>query len=250
MPGQENQGFKVTYGGKLAVWSNTTHFPQGHDGNPSHPYIDFKNGASIDYIFAENFNEEGMEINIPASTCNPGFKRSKNEVEPDPDPIPEADIRIIAEDLSATESSDFDFNDVVFDVTFTSNTTATITLQAAGGTLPLYVANMEVHQLFEVATNVMVNTVRDASKSKGAQWATKEPVSFDISGIDKTKNGKDILIQVKKGDTLHTLNANTGEPAAKIGVKPTFVWCDEYEAIETRYPMFKDWVQNRDVIWY
>lgn len=250
MPGQENQGFKVTYGGKLAVWSETTHFPQGHDGNPSHPYIDFKNGASIDYIFAENFNKEGMEINIPASTCNPGFKRSKSEADPDPDPDPVAEIRIIAEDLSATESSDFDFNDVVFDVTFTSNTTATITLQAAGGTLPLYVANREVHQLFEVATNVMVNTVRDASKSKGAQWATKDPVSFDISGIDKNQNGKDILIQVKKGDTLHTLNAHTGEPAAKIGVKPTFIWCDEYEAIETRYPLFKDWVQNKDVIWY
>lgn len=241
MPGQENQGFKVTYGGKLAVFSNTTHFPQGHDGNPSHPYIDFKNGASIDYIFAEGFNEKGMNINIPASTCNPGFKSSTNDPDPDPDPDPEADVRIIAEDLSASESSDFDFNDVVFDVTFTSNTTATITLRAAGGTLPLYVDGREVHQLFKVNQTDMVNT---------NHGVTRDPVSFDISGIDRTKNGKDIMIQVKKGDTLYTLNANAGEPAAKIAVKPTFVWCDEFEAIESRYPKFKDWVQNRDVIWY
>ena len=135
-------------------------------------------------------------------------------------------------------------------MTFTSNTTATITLQAAGGTLPLYVANREVHQLFEVATNVMVNTVRDASKSQGAQWASKDPVSFDISGIDMSQNGKDIQIKVQKGGVWYTLEAQEGVPAAKIAVKPTFTWCDEFEAIETRYPKFKDWVQNKDVIWY
>ena len=163
-------------------------------------------------------------------------------------PVPT--VRVIAEDLSAAESSDFDFNDVVFDVTYTSETTATITLQAAGGTLPLTVADREVHQLFKVATNVMVNTVRDASKSQGAQWASKDPVSFDISGIDMSQNGKDIQIKVQKGGVWYTLEAQEGVPAAKIAVKPTFTWCDEFEAIETRYPKFKDWVQNKDVIWY
>ena len=163
-------------------------------------------------------------------------------------PVPT--IRVIAEDLSAAESSDFDFNDVVFDVTYTSETTATITLQAAGGTLPLTVADREVHQLFNVTTNVMVNTVRDASKSQGAQWASKDPVSFDISGIDMSQNGKDIQIKVQKGGVWYTLEAQEGVPAAKIAVKPTFTWCDEFEAIETRYPKFKDWVQNKDVIWY
>ena len=50
---------------------------------------------------------------------------------------PVDNIRIIAEDLHATAGSDFDFNDVVFDVHFTSTTTATVTIIAAGGTLPL-----------------------------------------------------------------------------------------------------------------
>lgn len=239
--GAENQGYEVTYGNNLYVYTEN-HFGNGYSGQ--YPYIDFKGNAKI---FAPGFEDGKPAITIQPSRCCMGF--SGSNVTPAPEPTPT--IRIIAEDLSASESSDFDFNDVVFDVTFNSNTTATITLQAAGGTLPLYVAGQEVHQLFGVATDVMVNTVRDASKSRGAKWATKDPVSFDISGIDRdTYNGRDILIQVKKGDELHTLNANTGIPAAKIGVKPTFVWCDEYEAIESRYPKFKEWVQNKEVVWY
>ena len=239
--GAENQGYEVTYGNNLYVYTEN-HFGNGYSGQ--YPYIDFKGNAKI---FAPGFEDGKPAITILPSPCCMGF--SGSNVTPQPEPTPT--IRIIAEDLSASESSDFDFNDVVFDVTFNSNTTATITLQAAGGTLPLYVAGQEVHQLFGVATDVMVNTVRDASKSRGAKWATKDPVSFDISGIDRdTYNGRDILIQVKKGDELHTLNANTGIPAAKIGVKPTFVWCDEYEAIESRYPKFKEWVQNKEVVWY
>jgi hypothetical protein len=239
--GAENQGYEVTYANNLYVYTES-HFGNGYSGQ--YPYIDFKGNAKI---FAPGFEDGKPAITILPSPCCMGF--SGSNVTPQPKPTPT--IRIIAEDLSASESSDFDFNDVVFDVTFNSNTTATITLQAAGGTLPLYVAGQEVHQLFGVATDVMVNTVRDASKSRGAKWATKDPVSFDISGIDRdTYNGRDILIQVKKGDELHTLNANTGIPAAKIGVKPTFVWCDEYEAIESRYPKFKEWVQNKEVVWY
>ena len=86
---------------------------------------------------------------------------------------PNPNIRIIAEDLSAKEGSDFDFNDVVFDVTFTSDNTADITLIAAGGTLPLTVAGQEVHSKFGVNTDVMVNT--------GA-GPTKAPVTFSIGG--------------------------------------------------------------------
>lgn len=156
------------------------------------------------------------------------------------------DVRIIAEDLSASQNSDFDFNDVVFDVTFTSNTTATITLQAAGGTLPLTIAGQEVHQLFGVAVNEMVNT-----RASGSRYATgRAPVSFDITGIDRANNGKDIRIMVQKNDVWEELMANKGVAAAKIAVTPTFEWCDEYQSIDVKYPLFKDWVQNKSVIWY
>ena len=63
--------------------------------------------------YAQKTNDNNDEL-IPTSEdfqvgvkgCTPGFRGK---------PEPET-IRIIAEDLSASEGSDFDFNDVVFDV--------------------------------------------------------------------------------------------------------------------------------------
>ena len=100
--------------------------------------------------------------------------------------------RIIAEDLMATQGSDFDYNDVVFDIAVfdKDNTrTAIITLQAAGGTMPLYIGGKtngkEVHELFGVLTNVMVNT------NEGT--VSKAPVQFrmDLGAASSTYNVKD-----------------------------------------------------------
>lgn len=238
--GADNQGYEVTYGNNLYVYTES-HFGNGYSGQ--YPYIDFKGNAKI---FAPGFEDGKPAITIQPSRCCVGFAGSGSggeggESGGTPELTP--DVRIIAEDLSASESTDFDFNDVVFDVTFTSNTSALVTLQAAGGTLPLTVAGVEVHDMFGVSTSTMVNTL--------AGHKTDYPsVSFEITGIDKSKRGRDIEILVLKGDEWCPLEAHQGIPAAKIAVKPTFVWCDEYEAIESRYPLFKDWVQNKDVIWY
>ena len=155
---------------------------------------------------------------------------------------PKPNIRVIAEDLSASEGSDFDFNDVVFDVTFTSSSTADITLIAAGGTLPLTVAGQEVHEKFGVHTDQMVNT--------GA-GPTKAPVTFSISGIDRAQNGKDIEIAVLKNGTRCVLQAQKGVPASKIGVPTTFSFCSERQGISEKYPLFSTWVQNGSyVVWW
>ena len=240
--GADNQGYEVTYGNNLYVYTES-HFGNGYSGQ--YPYIDFKGNAKI---FAPGFEDGKPAITILPSRCCAGFAGSGSEGEGEggesgdtPELTP--DVRIIAEDLSASESSDFDFNDVVFDVTFTSSTTALVTLQAAGGTLPLTVAGVEVHDMFGVSTSTMVNTFA-GNKSAYA------PVSFEITGIDSSKRGRDIEILVLKGDEWCPLEAHQDVHAAKIAVKPTFVWCDEYEAIESRYPLFRDWVQNREVIWY
>ena len=89
----------------------------------------------------------------------------------------------------------------------------------------------------------MVNTFENRKSEKA-------PVSFDITGIDRTQRGRDIQIMVQKNDQWYPLEAHAGVPAAKIAVKPTYEWCDEFESIEVRYPKFKDWVHNKDVIWY
>ena len=67
-------------------------------------------------------------------------------------PTPET-WRVIAEDLSASENTDFDFNDVVLDVTLTEDG-ADCVLQAAGGQLPIRINGenggklLEVHEMF------------------------------------------------------------------------------------------------------
>jgi hypothetical protein len=165
------------------------------------------------------------------------------------------DVCIIAEDLSATDATDYDFNDVVFEVKYTSATTATIQLKAAGGTLPLTVAGKEVHAEFgypnpdpETGKYKMINTGAKAN----VNGATADP--FDVTGIDRSKRGKDIIIKVNKGTAENPhwieMQANAGEPAAKLAVESGFEWCDERQPIAEKYPKFPGYVQDKKVVWY
>ena len=199
---------------------------------------------------------------IPASTgfvkgesgCTPGYK---GKVPDTPVIIVEndADIRIIAEDLSATEESDFDFNDVVIDVKFTSDNTATLTLQAAGGTLPLRIAendDYEVHKLFGVSTKTMVNTHASKYATNGYGYADdKEPVTdILVTGIDKANWGNDIKLEVQKDGVWYEITAKTGDPAAKLCVDPKFQWANEKVSIKSMYSKFTGWVSDPTVMWY
>ena len=156
--------------------------------------------------------------------------------------------RVIAEDLSASENTDFDFNDVVLDVTLTDEG-ADCVLQAAGGQLPIRINgddNYEVHKLFGVDQKTMVNTNAD---KKGLPSAKKEPYKFSIKGTFSSV--KQVPIEVKKEDgKWHPLYADTGKPACKILVDPTFPWPDEKESLKAVYPKFTDWVKDPTVKWY
>lgn len=158
------------------------------------------------------------------------------------------DIRVIAEDLTVAENGDFDFNDVVFDIILSdpaNNGNTTIILQAAGGTLPLYVAGKEVHEAFGVGTNVMVNT-------KAANGVTKEPVTIRLDM--KYDKAIDVPVMVKKSsdEMLNELIAGKGKVPSKIGVPVSYEWCDEREDIATKYPKFTDYVNNEQANkdWY
>ena len=172
-------------------------------------------------------------------------------------------VCIIAEDLSAEGDTDFDFNDVVFTVTYTSATTAKVKLYAAGGTLPLTVAGQEVHAKFgyaepnEKGLYKMINTGAKADVNNVA------PVTFDVTS-QKSSRGNDITIMVDKGTKndqgVHVpnwieLTATGGEPAAKLCVGTDYAtskkWCDERESIKTKYPAFSEWVANSPtLIWW
>ena len=216
--GTAEQGYEITYGNNLYVVANT-HFAQGYSG--TYPFIDFKGGCSESNIFTEG---NMPNYSITRSECNPGFGGK---------PEPEA-IRIIAEDLSASEGSDFDFNDVVFDVqlNWPSEGKHTITLQAAGGTLPLTIAGVEVHAKFGVSTNKMVNT---------ESWTEqRDPVTFVIEG--NYANANEIEVRVQKGSDWPLLTAPKGKAASKIAVSTDYEWVKELQDITNAYGQFDTYV--------
>ena len=169
--------------------------------------------------------------------------------------------RIIAEDLGASQGSDFDYNDIVFDafvystwngVTNRNEIRAAITLLAAGGTLPIYIGNgddrFEVHEAFGVSTSTMVNT-------KAGHKNDYAPVQKDIFVAENDYvttydiNNIKVEVQYGAGDSAVLVTLN-GEAPQKICVDPSFEWCDEYEKISNRYARFTEYVGNPSITWY
>ena len=234
----------VTYGGNLYV-SAETHFAQGYDGEgdgsvAAKPFIYVKDGFTIaDNIYAAGFKSGKPNINIPQTPCSPGFKGG--------DPL----YRVIAEDLSASEAGDFDFNDVVFDVVKAEGGSTTLKLIAAGGIYKLTVGGQEVHELFEQqakadGTYPMVNT--------GA-GVTHDPVEFKVNGTYNTPEQiKTIQIIVYKPGFENgiELYAKTGEPACKILVDDSFGVIPERKNIANEYKKFTNYVQGSfvDDFWW
>ena len=152
--------------------------------------------------------------------------------------------RIMCEDLGAT--ADFDFNDIVVDVYNDWNGypggyggATIITLRAAGGTLKATVAGKDIHELFGVSTQDMVNT--------GVKTA---PVA--IFRIPQVANAKDIQIKVGNDDGTWELKTATGAAPQKILVPCSVRWNKEYKSIIKSYPQFADYVKDANgfATWY
>ena len=156
--------------------------------------------------------------------------------------------RVIAEDLSAESSSDFDFNDVVFDVVKYDESTqkTTLRLQACGGILPLKVGStngvggVEVHELYG-----------DTPDAKGnyKMWNTglnsHDPVPFEINGEYTTPEQlNNLSIEVQKNGTWMPLTARRGVAACKILVDDRFGIVPERQSIANKYGNFTTYVQG------
>ena len=180
--------------------------------------------------------------------------------------FPSDPVRVMAEDLG-TSSSDFDYNDVVFDVLFVNDNgdyKANITLQAAGGTLPLYFKYgsndaFEVHKKFEVATDVMVNTHAADRGLKGVD--NKQPVSniwLDIEdkSYESAEDAVDALkiVVISGGNTIYLTPKASYENysnAPKMIVAPGGTeWVDERVLISKVYSKFVDWISDPEVKWW
>ncbi len=168
--------------------------------------------------------------------------RVKPGKDTNPKPVPIGAVRVIAEDLTVSDKSDFDFNDVVFDVKlgYPAVGQTTIILQAAGGTLPLKVGGKEVHEVFGVQTNQMVNT--------GA-GPEVDPKEFILN--EAYTNAIDVPVQVQKNGEWINITAEPKKCAAKIAVSTSFEWCNERQDIENKYPDFRSYVGNANYTnWY
>ena len=163
--------------------------------------------------------------------------------------------RIMAEDLSAQydptgKTSDWDFNDVVFDWAIKDGK-AYIKLLAAGGTLPIRIGGTRSDDSSEPSGSVEihnnVNGLGGYMKNCGVgdEVPAKELVLEDHTYTD----AKNILITVYKGGSWVEIEAEQGQPAAKFNCKVGTKWCDEYVNITRVYPDFTTWVANPSVDW-
>ncbi len=214
------------------------------------------NGVTKVYAGTTEIIPADPEFGKAEGGCTPGFFIDI----PDDDPY---QGRIMAEDLNASEKSDFDFNDVVFDWKIVDGV-ATIQLRAAGGRLPLVVGGqknsdglyiegtgVEVHEAFGLTgvSDVVANydTNKQFLINTGVN-SLPEPDPFELN--DKTyTEAADIFVFVKKDGVWCELTAERGKAAAKINVKPTTKWVDEYVDITRAYPGFATWVKNPEVDW-
>ena len=188
-------------------------------------------------------------------------------------PVTQPSLHVMAEDLSATEASDFDFNDVVIDVFYKNSTTVTIQLLAAGGTLPLRICqndNWEAHKLFDVPVTCMVNT---GKKYHPAQLPYTQEEGLSVAPFDYTLTegtwssdqdefaaqvNQRIKLEVYKDGAWYELLAEQGKPACKIATPVEILVLDWYPT-EYRWPWekqknigddFKNWVADPTVKWY
>ena len=222
----------VTYSGNLYV-SAETHFAQGHDGMDAngHYFINEEGGFKVKTnIFASGFNSGLPDIEIDETPCNPGFKGGKKL------------YRVIAEDLSATEKGDFDFNDVVFDIVEAKDGKTMLKLICAGGVLPLRVMGIEVHGLFGETTPNEKGEYKMYNTGAGPNVS---PVTFEIQGVYTTPEQiRDIIIEVYKEGTWMELTATRGKPACKILVNSSFNPARERQNIANEYGNFTNYVHG------
>ena len=185
-------------------------------------------------------------------------KRADDNDDDDDDDDDNPSIRVIAEDMgdqSLKEASDFDFNDVVFDVTWVSESKVKIKILAAGGTLPLTVGwdgtedpndpkayiKHEVHYMLGYSESTMINTHSTVGNYKDGV----PPYEFEFTGSFKKESFaadvRDIIpVKVRKNGVWYDIKADQGKVAGKLAVDKEYEpWCNERKDID-------DWWQNAD----
>lgn len=204
--------------------------------------------------------------------------------------------RVFCEDLYKASKEDLDFNDVVFDAILwfnqelvldkngniveygPSNYDAEIVLIATGATLPLQVAEKEVHNVFNTERKLgvaigedklMVNTVigstfngsfRNGVKPIKLTWTTDEGTvyRFDVTEYihgedDCTLDVIPVVVQYQREHMAEATVLGKGAivdnkmtAPHKICVPVDTPWPGERRNISTAFTKFKDWVNDKE----
>lgn len=257
--------WRMNYFGKLFV-DTDKHFPQAFDtsNNPAdqpHYYFD----SSVKLKFAPHNDACPLTSTIEPGDCHHGYT-----VTPPPTDFT-ANLRVMAEDLSASEQTDFDFNDIVFDIQY--GLPAKIRVMAAGGTLPLRIKVkssassdddactgkdgngwQEIHALWGKSTGIMINTNATTiiNQKMGYETSTLlDPIELDYN-VTNAADANNITIEVKKTvDGVagwYEMKAAVGAPAAKFACSPNLRWAEEREDLKG-HSNFKEWVQGAIKTW-
>ena len=210
--------------------------------------------------------------------------------------------RVFCEDLGRATREDLDYNDVVFDAIIFENHTkytkwkqkwvngvkvgddvivegpteatkyyANVEILAAGGTIPITVADYQVHDQFspKAAIATMINT-RDNNSTAYGSYDEREPVqigtisknfratladgstkdyNLKLFEIDKPSDNKFIktikIISSFDGAQVSELSGEKGGAPQKFMAPIGTKWTSERKNISLAYPDFDAWVKNR-----
>lgn len=266
-----NNSNSEDYGGRmLMVNSNTNRFGfQSSEDSQIHYYFRMEE-IDGNYYVGLDFAAEGQNPNqqVPRDYI---YNDWIVKVVPGKG-TPAPRVRVMAEDLG-TMSSDFDYNDIVFDILFVKDGDqyiADILLQAAGGTLPLYIGEgegntYEVHALFDVTTDMMVNTHAEDLGLKGRSGLVAVPFTVNLPKGKEyaSMNAEDAVdalnIRVKIGDNIVRLRPthSTGHDGVEVSKAPKLIvapvgtaWASERVRIDKVYSKFVDWIKDSTIEWW
>ena len=205
-----------------------------------------------DYPVLELNGTEADDLTVTPNTnsCGATWTIGGDEIET---------IRVVAEDLTVGDrNTDFDFNDVVFDVIWNKTQgTVSIELLADGAEFTMYIGGtaagvgnrMTVNEMFSEANGVTIPKSVYPNTAAGAHYAYKT-YKFDLnsdewSGTDIGSIARSIYVRVMKSNKLVTLTAEKGRTASKIAVGIDYDWCDERQDIDTKFSgKFSEYVKG------
>lgn len=242
---------------------NESHVQEGEDisnlqGRPAINFVKFGwNGKTL--VGVEDGGDDDMNdimFVVYGNFKGVNLEELGDDPDPEPDPDPESQSWIIAvEDLGETD--DYDFNDLVLEVSHVSGgTTATVKALAAGGIMEIYVKHDKLGEkghvngwFGETDHTVMINTQGGISKQHEG-FTIEVPADFTLTGEDmggfsfEVKKEDGTVVAIKPSSVKSENKGEAVTAPLMICVPGDWEWPKERVSIETAYPDFKKWVTD------